>query len=136
MKRKLLAAVLALTLVGWYFKRATPPAPRVKAPTTRYHGYELNRLAIQKVKSLTVLISSEGFGHVGRGTGILIDARHVLTCAHMVEGTDDDLWIYPYGGRIVIKGKPVFVSRRDDLAVLELDATLLSSYYAVFQEMH
>ena len=138
MRRKLLTITLLLTmgLGGYRLIHRAEPKPRVKAPTTRYHGYELNRRAIQRVKSLTVLISSEGFGRVGRGTGILIDARHVLTCAHMIDGPNDDLWVYPYGGRIVAKGKPVFVSQKDDLAVLELDATFLSPYYAVFQEAH
>ena len=136
MTRKLLVTAFVLGFTGGCFIFRATPKPHVKAPTTRYHGYELNRASIEKVKSLTVLISSEGFGRVGRGTGILIDARHILTCAHMVEGPDDDLWVFPYSSQIVVKGKPVFVSEKDDLAILELDAAFLSPYYAVFQEAH
>ena len=66
-----------LFLVGW----ARGPTI-VKVPTTRYTGYHYNHAAIERAKQFTVLISNEGFGGVDRGTGILVDARHVLTCAH------------------------------------------------------
>lgn len=112
------------------------PKPRVKVPVTRYHGYELNREAIEKAKAFTALISVEGFGGVGRGTGVLIDATHVLTCAHMLNSDKDDMWIFPYPGNVVLKGKPVFVSRSDDLAILELNHPVVIPHYAVFMDMH
>lgn len=127
--------ILLALVVGRLHEHKSPKA-RVHAPTTRYHGYELNRLAIHKAKAFTVLISNEGFGGVGRGTGVLLDSTHVLTCAHMVESQADDLWIFPYPGGIVAKGKPVFVGRDVDLAVLELDKAIVIPHYAVFQEMH
>lgn len=130
-------AILGLLVLGLIaYKQDNTPKPAVKAPTTRFHGYELNRLAIHKAKSFTVLISSEGFGGVGRGTGVLIDSTHVLTCAHMVEGPKDDLWIYPFPTGIVVKGKPVAVNRSVDLAVLELNKPVIVPHYAIFQEMH
>lgn len=131
-----LAVLLLLGLGIWGWKKEAGPKPRAKVPSTHYHGYELNRQAINKAKAFTVLISNEGFGGVSRGTGILIDATHVLTCAHMVEGPQDDLWIFPYPGGIVAKGKPVAVNRGDDLAILELDKAVPLEHYAVFQEMH
>jgi S1-C subfamily serine protease len=124
-----------LGIAGW-MKKVYIPKARVKGPTTHYHGYELNRQAINKAKAFTVLISNEGFGGVGRGTGVLIDPTHVLTCAHMVEGPQDDLWIFPYPGGIVAKGRPVFLNRGMDLAVLELDKVVVVPYYAIFVDMH
>lgn len=44
------------------FHKIRPPKPVIKAPTTRYHGYNINAAAINKVRSYTVLISNEGFG--------------------------------------------------------------------------
>src|SRR5258708_3950425 len=94
-KTILILALVALAGVA-YVATSGSPKPLAKAPTTRYHGYELNRQAIWRARAFTVLISNEGFGGVGRGTGVLIDSTHVLTCAHMVEGPKDDLWIFPY----------------------------------------
>lgn len=118
------------------YKKLHVPVAHATTPVTRYHGYELNRQAIHKAKAFTVLISNEGFGGVGRGTGVLIDPTHVLTCAHMVEGPHDDMWIFPYPGEIVVKGKPVFISQANDLAVLELSKPVTVPHYAVFQDMH
>lgn len=138
--RRFIRTIAILTLLGLsiygYKKKAAIPAPRAKMPTTRYHGYDLNMAAIDRVRSYTVLISREDFGSVGRGTGVLIDPTHVLTCAHMVEGPQDDLWIFPYPGHAVVKGRPVFVSRGADLAVLELNARVVVPHYAVFQDTH
>lgn len=133
---RIFAALMLIGLVAGAFTRGKQPKPRVKAPTTRYTGYELNRLAIQKAKTFTVLISNEGFGSVGRGTGVLIDSTHVLTCAHVAGGAGDDLWIFPYPGAAVAKGKPVFVSRGADLAILELSAPVKVQQYATFVEAH
>ena len=126
--------LLILGIGGW--RKTHEPKPRIKFPTTRYHGYEVNRQAINKAKAFTVLISNEGFGSVGRGTGILIDSTHVLTCAHMLTGGDDDLWIYPYPVSNVVKGKPVFVGRGVDLAILELSTPVIVAHYATFMDMH
>src|ERR1019366_3305562 len=131
------SAVLVLLGLGIYgYHRKKDPEPRVKVPVTRYHGYELNRLAINRAKAFTVLISNESFGGVGRGTGLLIDPTHVLTCAHMVQGPQDDLWIFPYPVGVVVKGRPMFVDKSVDLAILELDKTVILSHYATFQEAH
>lgn len=127
--------LLVLGIGGW--RKQHTPKPRAKFPTTRYTGYEPNRLAIHKAKAFTVLISNEGFGDIGRGTGVLIDATHVLTCAHIMNGSGgDDIWIFPYPGDVVVKGKPVFVNRGKDLAILQLSRPVLIEHYAVFMDMN
>lgn len=138
--RRFIRTLAILTLLGlgvYCYNRLERKEPVLtKAPTTRYHGYAINRLAIAKAKAFTVLISSEGFGHVGRGTGVLIDATHVLTCAHVAEGPDADLWVFPYPAGVVAKGKPVFVNPRLDLAILELNMAINIPAYATFQDGH
>ena len=119
-------------LVEW----AHSPKAHVKVPTTRYTGYDINHAAIERAKQFTVLISNEGFGGVDRGTGILVDARHVLTCAHMIDGAPEDMWIFPYPGNTVVHGKPVAVDNTHDLALVELNHSVLVSTYAVFRESH
>jgi S1-C subfamily serine protease len=126
--------LLGFGIAGWKYERE--PKPRVKIPTTRYHGYEINREAINRAKAFTVLISNEGFEGVSRGTGILIDATHVLTCAHMIEGPQADMWIYPYPVGLIVKGKPVFVNREADLAILELSKAVVIPHYATFMDAH
>lgn len=137
MNRKIVVLLLTVIGVGWYHQyHQNAPKPHVKAPTTRYHGYKLNRSAIAKAKGFTVLLSNEGFAGTGRGTGVLIDSKHVLTCAHMLMGPKDDMWIFPYPAGIVVKGKPVAVDTGDDLAVLELSTPVVVAHYAKFRESH
>ena len=128
--------MLCLGMAGTWLTRKEPPKRRIAAPTTRYHGYELNRLAISRAKDFTVLLSNEGFGGVGRGTGVLIDSTHVLTCAHMIDGPNDDMWVFPYPADIVVKGKPVAIDKGDDLLVLELSKPVIRQHYATFMDMH
>lgn len=138
MKRTIRTCAI-LILLGWgtyAWKTRHIPEVRAKIPSTRYHGYAINRAAIDRTKAFTVLISNEGFSGVGRGTGVLVDPTHVLTCAHMIQGPQDDLWIFPYPVGIVAKGRPVFVHKAVDLAILELDKPVNLSYYATFQEAH
>lgn len=137
--RKLIrrSAILLLLVLGVYaWKTKAGPKPRAIVPSTRYHGYEPNHEAIDRAKAFTVLISNEDLGGVGRGTGILIDSMHVLTCAHMFQDVQDDLWIFPYPVNIVVKGKPVFVSKSLDLAILQLSRPVRVEHYATFQEKH
>jgi S1-C subfamily serine protease len=120
-----------LGLWGWVL-----PKPRIKVPVTRYHGYNINRSSIEQAKKFTVLISNEGFEGWGRGTGVLIDSRHVLTCAHMIEGAHTDMWVFPYPASVVVKGKSVLVDEEDDLAVVEISTPVIRAHYATFQESH
>lgn len=107
-------------------------SPRIaKAPSVRPHSFTLNHRAIEHAKRFTVLISAEGFGGIERGTGVLIDPTHVLTCYH-VAAAQGELWVYPYPGDRVIKARPVYGDRSVDLAILELPYAVNMSSYAVF----
>lgn len=103
------------------------------APAVRHTGYPIHHQAIERVKGVTVLISNEGFGGVGRGTGVLIDKVHVLTCAHMVQSYEDELWIYLHDGTMV-KAKPLYGSRVSDLEILELAHAVKVPSVAIFQD--
>jgi S1-C subfamily serine protease len=115
---------------------------RTKAPTTRYHGYELNRQAIEKAKAFTVLISNESWEGGMRGTGVVYDSRHVLTCNHMAHDFEsvidlpDEFWVFLDSGTTVLRGKSVYESKKDDLMILELSQPVSLPAYAVFQENH
>lgn len=131
--RKVLVGMFLVVAVAVWARSEFPMvfAPLTKAPTTRYHGYELNRIAIANAKKFTVLISNEGYFGVSRGTGVLIDATHVLTCAHVAT---DNAWIYPYPGRIVVHAKIQRMDKAHDLAIMLLDRSVLLDHYATFQE--
>jgi len=106
---------------------------RVKAPTTHYHGYDLNKRAIRRMKTLTVLISAEGFGGISRGTGVLIDSRHVLTCAHVANHHNDEMRVFLYPGYISAVAKTVYQDQSKDLAILELDVSAKAPYWPTFE---
>jgi S1-C subfamily serine protease len=127
--------ILAFLLA--FFPWATPAIkPHVKAPTTHYHGYELNRVAIKKAKAFTVLISAEGFGGIERGSGVLIDSMTVLTCAHVAAASNENLWVIPYPGNEIYHAKIKRFDESDDLALLTLDRPTPKVAYPVFQDMH
>jgi S1-C subfamily serine protease len=139
LKRHRMPLVLAVAFIvgaSYVLLQLRQPKPHVTAPTTRYHGYELNRVAINKAKNFTVLISNEGFAPKYRGTGILIDATHVLTARHMVSTNGNETWIYIFPGRRIVHVKSVFLSMEDDLAILELDEKVEIPSYPIFQDMH
>lgn len=102
------------------------PGPAVRVPNVKPE-------VIRKVKSFTVLISNEGFGGIRRGTGVLIDKRHVVTCAHLIQSWEDDLYLYFWDGTI-IKGKPLAGSTRKDVAIIVLDKDAKVYNKPVFQE--
>jgi S1-C subfamily serine protease len=126
--------LLGLGTGAWIKERK--PKSHVKAPTTRYHGYALNREAIANAKRFTVLISNEGFEQKSRGTGMLIDSTHILTAAHMIPQNGNEMWVYTFPIHRVLHAKPVFGDSRHDLAVLELDEAVELTRYATFQEKH
>lgn len=130
-----LAAITAFVALLAY-SRLTTPKHTVTAPTARYSGHTLNREAIRRTKEFTVLISAEGFGGVSRGTGILVDKTHVLTCAHVASHGNDELWVYTYPLGSVIRARPVFMSRANDLAILELARPVNGAPMATFQTKH
>lgn len=102
-----------------------PPVPTYPAPVIRPE-------MLERVKSFTVLISNEGIGGVGHGTGVLIDSTHVLTCAHMIEAASQP-WIYTYPVHQVILVKNVSaIDLSHDVAILELSEPVKLAHYATF----
>lgn len=107
------------------FASMPKPGPSVRVPNVKPE-------VIANLKKVTVLISNEGFGSVGRGTGVLIDDQHVVTCAHLISSVQDDLWLYLFDGTMV-KGKPIAGSLRKDVAIIKLDRKVHLPFTPVFQ---
>lgn len=105
-------------------------SPQREVPVARQPVVPLDPEKLEIAKQFTVLISNEGFTGGYRGTGILIDSTHVLTCAHMVH--EGEMWIYTYPVSRVRMGTPIYGDRRHDLAILELSEPVLLDHYAVF----
>lgn len=106
---------------------AKPKAgPAVQMPRVRPE-------VIERMKQTTVLISNEGFGGVGRGTGVLISRVHVLTCAHLIQSWEDDLYLYLHDGTFV-RGKPMAGDKAKDLAIILLDKPVRVPYVVEFTD--
>ena len=103
-----------------------------KAPVPTYPAPVIRPEMLERIKRFTVLISNEGIGGVSRGTGVLIDSTHVLTCAHMLEQSSQP-WIYTYPLRRVILVKNVSaIDLSHDVAILELSEPVKIAHYATF----
>ncbi len=87
---------------------------------------------LEKEKAQTVLLSSEGFGPIGRGTGVLLDSTHVLTCAHMVSGAKTEFYAYTYPLGNVVRAVPEIGNKNDDLLLLVLDSSVPVNVIPVF----
>lgn len=85
------------------------------------------------MKSQTVLITSEGFLAGGRGSGILMDSTHVLTCFHMASAPDDEFFIYTYPFGEVVRASVENYNPAADLLLLKLDHPVKVTYKPVFQ---
>lgn len=131
-----LLLIFCLAAARTLYENASRPHLTLKAPIARQHGYMLNHEAIQRAKMFTVLISAEGFGTHERGTGVLVDPTHVLTCAHVAVHDNDETWVHFYPGYVSARGKVVFIDRALDLAILEIDVTTNGAPVPVFQEIH
>lgn len=91
--------------------------------------------SLEETKSFTVLIGNETLGSGGRGTGILIDSTHVLTCAHMGTSFDDTFFVYTYPLGKVTKAYMEARDDRHDLAILVLVSSVPVKHVPVFQEV-
>jgi S1-C subfamily serine protease len=89
---------------------------------------------VVNARNLTVLISNEGFDGSGRGTGILLDSTHVLTCAHMFREWTDNLFVYTYPLGQVVGSTVEASSQQLDLAILVLDSSVPIAGEPVFQD--
>lgn len=108
------------------FAKTPTPGPAVRVPNVKPE-------VVANLKKVTVLISNEGFGGIGRGTGVLIDNQHVVTCAHLIQTIEDDLWLYLFDGTMV-KGKAVAGNIRKDVAIIKLDKKVHLPFTPVFQD--
>lgn len=135
---KVLAAIEGIVLLGatgvGLSKHFVPKTSH--APVSRPSFVAVDAKVIERAKSWTVLISNEGFEQKYRGTGMLIDSKHVLTADHMVSTNGNEMWIYVSPGRRIVHAKPVAEDSKNDLAVLELDEKVELPVYATFQEGH
>ena len=112
---------ITIFVVGLVVKHSAP-VPTYPAPMISAHTLEM-------VKKFTVLISLEGFAGGYRGTGVVIDKTHVLTCAHMIH--EGEFWVYTYPLGHVITAHPTWGDGLHDLAILELDHPIELEHYAV-----
>ena len=115
---------LLVALIATFIALITPTPP-VKAPTVRYPAPGTAHQVIEATKQWTVLISGEGWDGWDRGTGVLLDDTHVLTCYHVASMDVDQLWVYTYPAHILTHGKMVYADYKKDLAILELDTPAL-----------
>src|SRR5579864_6320646 len=69
----------------------------------KYPIIQVNPKSLDQVKHFIVLISNEGLMGVSRGTGVIIDSTHVLTCAHLMPQADQEMWLYTYPTGTVLK---------------------------------
>lgn len=83
----------------------------------------LNRKQLAKADQLTVIVENVGFLGKGRGTGILLDATHVLTCAHLIGADKDEFFVYTYPLGRVYKAVPEMADQKDDIAILVLESS-------------
>lgn len=78
---------------------------------------------IENAKKFTVMVTQEGLLGRGRGSGILLDETHVLTCFHMLDTPQDELFVYTYPLGKVYKARPGMVDKKNDLAILILESS-------------
>lgn len=139
MKRLLLITggimVLALLVVG-LLSLSLDPKPKVKALDGRYSPAAISTDTVKLVKGFTVLFSNESMEGIGRGTGVLLSSTTVLTCAHVIpdDKSMKDMWIYPYPGAQVVRGRVKFMNKPKDLALIELTTPVTGLTPAVLAE--
>lgn len=98
-----------------------------------YFGTALASQHVKNAQALTVLVTNEGLLGGGRGSGILLDSKHVLTCAHMASGPEDEMFVYTYPLGQVIKAHVEYVDVYNDILLLVLDSSVTVHNAAVFE---
>lgn len=134
MKRFLV--LLAFAGLLYYGMYRIVPHPSSKAPAVHYPPAPGMRDVVLRTKKVTVLVEVDSWAGVGRGTGVLLDSTHVLTCAHVVDEKYDQMFIYFYPGYLLAHGKAVFTDKDSDLAVVEIDVPVNADRYARFTTEH
>jgi S1-C subfamily serine protease len=100
----------------------------------KYPVVQVDPKSLDMVKHFIVLISNEGLLGVSRGTGIIIDSTHVLTCNHLVPQVDQEMWIYTYPVGRVLKGRVQYSEMFTDLALIKLDHPVNLPFYPRFND--
>lgn len=95
-----------------------------------------HRDVVENAKKFTVLVTNEGLLGGGRGSGVLLDSTHVLTCAHMSDGMRDQFFVYTYPLGSVIKARAEAVDGADDLMILVLESSATVHVKPVFQDRY
>jgi len=98
----------------------------------KYPIIQVNPKSLDQVKHFIVLISNEGLMGVSRGTGVIIDSTHVLTCAHLMPQADQEMWLYTYPTGTVLKGKVQYSEFFNDLALIKLSKPVHLPFYPRF----
>lgn len=92
-----------------------------------------NAATIRQEQALTVLVTNEGFVGSSRGSGVILNETHVLTCAHMIKSKKDTFFVYTYPLGNVIKAHAEYADSDVDLAVLVLDRPIVLVAYPRFE---
>lgn len=88
---------------------------------------------VENAKKFTVLVTNEGILGGGRGSGVLLDAHHVLTCMHMGASFKDEFFVYTYPFGAVYKARVDSVDSSNDLMFLVIETTVPVRVKPVFQ---
>jgi S1-C subfamily serine protease len=105
--------------------------PKVAVLKPRYPAAQLSPALLERVENFTVLISDEGLGGVGRGTGVVLDKNTILSCAHMIE-PDSRMLIYTRPFHDVRTATVKYVDTSKDLALFTVDRPIILRHYATF----
>ena len=116
--KKLIVALLFLTGIAVY-SQVTP----VKS-------------TVERAQSMTVLITNNSTTGMGMGTGVLLDATHVLTCFHMERSYKDDFMVFTYPLGQVVKAKVEGGNQAEDILILTLSTAVTVSETPVFTETY
>lgn len=90
-------------------------------------------VSIHTEEAQTVLVTNEGFLGGGRGSGVLLDETHVLTCAHMADSADAEFFIYTYPLGSVVKATVEYADLHADLMILKLAQPVVVTHFPVFE---
>lgn len=110
-----LGLVGLISLSAWAFAKLTEKSP------------------VEKAQEFTVIVTNEALGQSARGTGILLDSEHVLTCAHMVMRTEDTFLVYTYPLGRVVRAHLEGTSKQKDVAILVLESTVTVHELPIFE---
>lgn len=92
-----------------------------------------NAVTIRDEQALTVLVTNESVTGGSAGSGIILDEKHILTCAHMLDTKHDTFYIYTYPLGHVVRAHAEYADADVDLAVLVMDSPIAIVAYPRFE---